>query len=278
MPRAKTAIAFLLTLSSQLVAAQPFFAMDTGAKGPPAQVAALLKDLRYDGLGGSGYQVKPLLEELSKNNLRLFNVYLTLKFEGSPAVSPELSRLITDLSGHDSCLWIAVQKVENFKISDPAGDALALAHLKAIADAAKAKNVPLALYPHTGFWLARVDDALRVADHLNRPDVGVTFNLCHWLKVEGDVDPAPTLKRALPRLRFVTLNGADTGDTKTFGWDRLIQPLDSGSYSQPNLLKTLRDLGYTGPVGLQSYGLKGDQKALLTRSRQAWDKLNPATK
>jgi sugar phosphate isomerase/epimerase len=272
------ALSILLSLGSQLLAAQPFFAMDTGAKGPPAEVAQMLAELKYDGLGGSGYQVKPLLEELAKNKLRLFNVYLTLKFDSPPAVSPELNQLITDLSGHDSCLWIALQKVENFKNSDPAGDSVARAHLQAIADAAKAKNVPIALYPHTGFWLARVDDAIRLTDQLDRPDVGVTFNLCHWLKVEGDTDPAPTLKRALPRLRFVTLNGADSGETKDFGWDRLIQPLDAGSFDNASLLKTLRDLGYTGPVGLQSYGLKGDQKALLARSRQAWDRFNAVSR
>jgi sugar phosphate isomerase/epimerase len=268
------ALSILLSLGSQLLAAQPFFAMDTGAKGPPAEVAQKLAELTYDGLGGSGYQVKPLLEELEKNKLRLFNVYLTLKFDGSPAVSPDLNQLLTDLSGHDSYLWIAIQKVENFKNSDPAGDSVARAHLQAIADAAKAKDVPIALYPHTGFWLARVDDAIRLTDQLDRPDVGVTFNLCHWLKVEGDTDPAPTLKRALQRLRFVTLNGADSGETKDFGWDRLIQPLDAGTFDNARLLKTLRDLDYTGPVGLQSFGLKGDQKALLARSRQAWDRFN----
>lgn len=272
------ALYILLSLGSQLLAAQPFFAMDTGAKGPPAEVAQMLAELKYDGLGGSGHQVKPLLEELEKNKLRLFNVYLTLKFDGSPAVSPDLNQLLTDLSGHDSYLWIAIQKVENFKNSDPAGDSVARAHLQAIADAAKAKNVPIALYPHTGFWLARVDDAVRLTDQLDRPDVGVTFNLCHWLKVEGDTDPAPTLKRALQRLRFVTLNGADSGETKDFGWDRLIQPLDAGTFDNARLLKTLHDLGYTGPVGLQSFGLKGDQKALLARSRQAWDRFNAVSR
>jgi hypothetical protein len=33
----------------------------------------------------------------------------------------------------------------------------------------------------------------------------VTFNLCHWLKVEGaERDPVPVLRAALPRLMFVT--------------------------------------------------------------------------
>ena len=30
-----------------------------------------------------------------------------------------------------------------------------------------------------------LEDGVRLADKLNRPSVGVTFNLCHWLKVEA---------------------------------------------------------------------------------------------
>jgi sugar phosphate isomerase/epimerase len=110
---------------------------------------------------------------------------------------------------------------------------------------------------------------------VNRAGVGVTFNLCHWLKVEGsERDPEPVLKAAMPRLMFVTLNGADTGDTKQMGWDRLIQPLDSGTYDVGAFLRKVRAAGYSGPIGFQGFGIREDPRAVLERTMKAWKKIN----
>jgi len=54
------------------------------------------------------------------------------------------------------------------------------------------------------------------------------------------------------------------------GWDRLIQTLDRGSFDVYQVLVTLRRLGYTGPIGLQCYGVKGDRRENLKRSIGAW--------
>jgi len=37
-------------------------------------------------------------------------------------------------------------------------------------------------------------------------------------------------------------------------------------------LKMLGEAGYTGPIGLQGYGVGGDARDNLTRSMQAWKK------
>ena len=52
-----------------------FFAMDTGTRGTPAEVASMLGDIGYAGLGGSGYNVKPMRQALEARGLKLFNVY-----------------------------------------------------------------------------------------------------------------------------------------------------------------------------------------------------------
>lgn len=250
---------------SALLQASPFFAMDTGISGEPAAVASTLHDLGFDGLGGSGTNIKPLREALEARKLRLWNVYLTLKFEaGAPAVTPGLRTLITDLKGHSSTLWIAVQSVSG-------GDEVAVAALREIAGEAAASEVRVSLYPHTGFWLSRFSEAAVLAEKIERENLGITFNLCHWLKVEGDVDPIPDIRKHQKKLQFVTINGADRGDTKSLGWDRLIQPLDRGSYDTASFLKRLNeDVKWQGPVGLQSYGIPGDQRENLKRSMAAW--------
>ena len=82
----------------------------------------------------------------------------------------------------------------------------------------------------------------------------------------------PVLRAALPRLMFVTISGADTGDTKAMGWDRLIQPLDAGTYDLASFVRTLDKVGYTGPVGFQGFNIKLEPREALARSVTAWRK------
>ena len=73
---------------------------------------------------------------------------------------------------------------------------------------AEEAQVRIALYPHAGFWVERVEDAVRLAARVDRKNLGVTFNLCHWLKVDGrNLDTS--LAQARPYLFLVTINGAD---------------------------------------------------------------------
>jgi len=76
-------------------------------------------------------------------------------------------------------------------------------------------------------------------------------------------------------LFLVSINGADHKG----GWDKLIQPLDRGEFDVRTFLEQLRDVGYTGPVGLQCYNVKGDLRENLQRSMKAWKEfsqsLNP---
>ena len=114
-----------------------------------------------------------------------------------------------------------------------------------------------------------------MVERLDHPAVGVTFNLCHWLKVEGaERDPLPLLRAAGKRLVFVTINGADTGDTKSMTWARLIQPLGEGSYDVAAFLRKLRAVGYTGPIGFQGYGIKAPPHEVLAKTMVAWKRMN----
>jgi hypothetical protein len=120
------------------------------------------------------------------------------------------------------------------KQSDEAGDADAVALLRDIADRAQQAGLNVSLYPHTWFWMERVQDAVRLARKADRPNVGVTFNLCHCIKVGDACRIGEQLDQAKPYLTFVTVNGAD-GEG---GWDRLIQPLGQGSFDVGALLKS----------------------------------------
>jgi sugar phosphate isomerase/epimerase len=270
-----------LALLSSVSAAErnPFFAMDTalrdGKERSPGEQAALLKGLGYDGFGASGHPGEEVLAAFERQGLKVFNTYLTLNLDSArPELDPELKAAVQRFKHHGTDLWIAINVVtrdgQKLNPSDAVGDAVVVPPMRELADLAQTNGLRIAFYPHTWFWLERVEDAVRLARAVDRPNVGATFNLCHWLKVEGDRDPQPVLNDALPELFFVTINGADSGDTRAMNWDRLIQPLGQGSYDVAGLLRSLRELGYDGPIGFQGYGIPGDSRGLLERTMQAW--------
>ncbi len=278
LPLVLVAILPLLGGPAHAAPTNAFFAMDNIARGGPDIAPAMLSELGYDGFGGRALdEIMPAA--IAASGLKFFNGYHVITLDpAQPAPNEKLRLWLTAMRGRDTVLWLAVQKVARadgkfFPPSSPDADDFAVSQIRAIVVAAAAQGVRVALYPHTGFWVERVEDAMRVADKIDRPDVGVTFNLCHWLKVEGvERDPTPVLRAALPRLMFVTISGADTGDTKKMGWDRLIQPLDQGSYDLGAFVHRFRAIGYTGPVGFQGYNIKAEPRDVLTRSIAAWRK------
>jgi sugar phosphate isomerase/epimerase len=259
----------------------PFFVMDTCISNlEPATALPLIKQMGFDGFGDSDKNVLSNLSLLSQERLRLLNVYFVLDLEaGQPVLSEDLRSKLDRLAENGpTALWIALQHVRGPKgaiaPSDVAGDELAVEKLKELNAYARPRSLRIALYPHSRFWLERVDDAARIARAINDPNLGITFNLCHWLKVEGEKNPTVTLRDALPLLYFVTINGADRGDTQTMEWNRLIQPLGEGSYDVGAFLSILQAVGYRGPIGLQGYGVPGDSSENLIKSFSAWKRLS----
>jgi len=254
----------------------PFFAMDTATKDATHQTAKeqveMVRELGYAGMGcTAGKGLKEMAEELDKNGLRLFTVYLGINIDpDQPKYGPELKETIEILKVRNGMLWLFIQS-KKLKPSDSAGDPRAVKILQEIADMAGDANVRAALYPHTGFWVERVEDAVRLARQVNRKNVGVTFNLCHWLMVDDKKNMKSLIEKAMPHLFVVTINGADSGGKD---WKTLIQTLDRGTFDIHRFLNTLYDCGYTGPIGFQGYGIGGDAYDNLKRTMGAWRKLN----
>jgi sugar phosphate isomerase/epimerase len=254
----------------------PFFAMDTATKDAAHQTAKeqveMVKELGYAGIGcTAGKELREMAEELDKNGLRLFTVYLGINIDpDQPKYGPELKETIEVLRGRNAMLWMFVRSKQR-KPSAPAGDERAVEILREVADMAAEADVRVALYPHTGFWLERVEDAVRVAKKVDRRNVGVTFNLCHWLMVDDEKNAMPLIEKAMPHLFVVTVNGADIGGKD---WKTLIQTLDRGTFDIQEFLNTLYDCGYAGPIGFQGYGIGGDAYDNLKRTMIAWQKLN----
>ena len=210
---------------------------------------------------------------LDAAGLKLFQIYIRLDIgpNAKQAYDPRLSETLPLLRGRGVTLGVLTG---GGKPSDEALDVRAVELLREMAGMAQPHGVRLALYPHVNNWLERVEDAVRVAKKVDRPNVGVMFNLCHWLKIGDESQVRVLLKAAMPHLFAVSINGTDTGAEIKSGKGNWIQPLDSGSFDVYGFLRTLKELGYAGPIGLQCYGIPGDAREHLARSMAAWRRLS----
>ncbi len=274
------AIAMLLSIAVSAVRADDadkcwaFFAFQNSMVGvPPGDQPALLKELGYDGMEYNAplRDIPEMLTALDAEGLKMFSVYSGANVDaGQPPYDPDLKAAIAQLNGRHILISLFVT---GGVPSSADSDDRAVDVIREIADMAEASGLRVAIYPHVGMYVARVEDAVRIAKKVDRKNVGVGFNLCHFLKLDDETNLERRLTEAQPHLFTVSINGADGGDTNQFGWDRLIQTLDRGSFDVAHLLKTLKRLGFTGPVGLQSYAIPGAPRENLRRSIKAWEDL-----
>jgi sugar phosphate isomerase/epimerase len=232
------------------------------------QQAEMLKELGYDGVGHIWLEgVSERLQSLDARGLGLFQITIQVDIApGKQPYDPRLKEVLNLVRGRGVQFALLMN---GLKPSDPAGDERALHVIREMVNLVPDSGAQFLLYPHTDFWLERIEDCVRVADQMDHPDVGVMFNLCHWLRVSQDRDYESRLKQALPRLMAVSINGADEWDPEP-GWGKYIQPLGRGDFDVAKFLRTLRALGYQGPIGLQCYGIEGDVREHLQESLNVW--------
>ena len=246
----------------------PFYAFDNGlrtVKTVEAKVK-LLHDLGYVGIE---YHLNPkqlpaMLEALDKHGLQLNAVYTVPWLEAPvPAHWPEAIKL---MKGRATRIEMAIRSKQHRKASDPAGDARGAELLKQVSDLCADTGPVVSTYPHTGFWTEKVDDGVRLAKKTGRKNVGTNFNLVHWHWVKQTRSVEETLRAALPHLFSVTINNGTKAGRK-------ISSLDRGDYGLLGFLKTVKQVGYTGQVGLQCYSVPGPSEEHLKRSMATWRQL-----
>jgi sugar phosphate isomerase/epimerase len=233
------------------------------------QQAQMLRELGFDGVG------YPLwLDENLDENLRTLDdaglkVYLLETLvnvnPGNRPYDPRLPEAIRKLKGRPATICVTLR---GFPPGDPQGVEPAVRILRQLGDLAAECGLRVSIYHHTGDWTASLLFALQVVKKTDHPRVGANFNLCHWLMVDGDKDYRPALRENASKIFVVTINGAKLG-SKTWT-NGLIQPLDQGDFDNRELLETLREVGYRGPIGLMCYGIPGDAREHLQRSVKVW--------
>ena len=254
------------TERENLSLSNPFFAFDNGTghgQLAPEKQAQMLADLGYDGIGYTGTAGIPqMLDALDKHNLKMFSIYVgAVLGPDGPSCDPGLQQAVRALKGRGTIIWLTIRG----QAADADQQAIRVA--REVADLAGQSGLRVALYPHYGFYVDRVETAVHVAEKADRDNLGASFNLCHFLRVGDAKNLDQRLRQAMPHMMLVSINGSDHEGN----WDRLIQTLDRGDYDVFGILTRLRQFGYEGPVGLQCYQVPGDRRENLKRSIDAWN-------
>jgi putative heme-binding domain-containing protein len=117
------------------------------------------------------------------------------------------------------------------------------ARIRTIAEAAAKIGCTVGLYNHGG-WFGEPENQLEILGALKLPNVGLVYNLHHG---HDHLERFPKLlQQMIPHLYALNLNGMVSNGERL---GRKILPLGTGDLDL-GLLKTIRDSGYRGPIGI----------------------------
>ena len=247
------------------------FCMELPAVANPliADQAKLLKQLGFDGVGYAlwlGETMDQNLRALDEQDQTLYLVYMTVNLDGEkPAFDPRVPEALAKLKGRPVTVSVLFR---GFPPGDSRGMDRGVKILRELGNLAARSDLKISIYHHTNDWTESLLFALQVVKRVDHAQVGVNFNLCHWLKVDGDKDYRRVLRRNAEHIFAVTINGAQVDAEAWTGG--LIQPLDRGDFDNRALLGLLQEIAYDGPIGLMCYGIPDNTPEHLERSMRVW--------
>jgi sugar phosphate isomerase/epimerase len=266
-----TAIIALFALAGTLLAGREFFVFDNGLTDlkSAGEQAALLQKLGYDGIcTRPQHASEELLNAMDRHGIRITATFVSLPVTGGGQDVPEDVRVhIRRIKDRKPLVWLAIQ---NPNASDDATVSL----IRKVCDLSAENGLEVVLYPHVKFKIDTGTACERFRKLADRPNLGTSFSLCHFLCQDDEAGLEADLKALAPHLKLIQISGADTIPPGKPNWTRLIQPLGQGSFDMTRVMRALDTIGYKVPVNLQCYQIKQPASQHLATSMEAWRKLN----
>lgn len=250
---------------------EEFFPFDNGVgrgQWAPERQASVLKELGYDGISYN-LTTKEALAHWQRafrdEGLKIYGLYVRTWVDRPQRFQDELHEAIEVLKGSDTIIWMTIQGG-----TDQRGelDHLAVENIRQVADWAAEAGLRVVIYPHVNYYVEVVEDALRIYQQLDCKDnVALSFNLYHELRHGNRERLDEIIEKAAPYLELISINGSEIDSPRS---NRI---LDQGSFDVLPVLEKFKEVGYTGPVGLQCWALPGDDQENLEASMAAWKRL-----
>jgi sugar phosphate isomerase/epimerase len=273
----------LLVFTQQLLAQKvknDFFTLHNIIRGDSVYNSFEKQVELIKGLGFDGIEINQIENfegmKAALGKFQFTGSYLYVKLVLDEPIDDRLESAISQLNGAKTIIApYILTNAKSEKVSTHERDEQLVAMIKKVSDWAMKSNLQVAIYPHFGFYVERTDHALALVKQINRKNVGLTFNLCHWLATTGSAERATLknhLKELMPYLKMITISGANDviTDKKTI-WDDYILPLGEGSFDTYGLLKYfLKELKYKNPIGVQCYNIKGNKVLLAKSTINVW--------
>jgi len=237
----------------------------------------MLSELGYDGTyltvwsPHAEHDIAQLATIPANHKLTVHGVYFMLNIADDDAMQRTLA-LIAQIPVATTIELAIYVGQPNQHQRDAQYDALILKYLPQLCHIAEQHNHQLALYPHVHFWLETMADAVRICQQYSHPRLGIAFAAYHWYAI-GQRDLVPTLTQIAPWLKTVNICGSrmlPAGQPLPAS----IELIDTGELDLFAVLCQLNRIGYTGPIGLQGYGIGGDVYNNLRKSIQTFRDLN----
>jgi sugar phosphate isomerase/epimerase len=216
---------------------------DAKKRGPVDRVAMLeqlgFRHYAYDWRDEHVPTFDTEITELKKRGIELTSIW----FPGLDANGKKLLEVLK-ARGVKTQLWVTGGGEPTRTAEERRQRVVAEANrLRPVAEAAAALGCTVGLYNHGG-WFGEPENQLAILEELKLPNVGIVYNLHHG---HAHLDRFPELlKKMIPHLYVLNINGMIVrGDED----GRKILPLGAGVLDLW-LLKTIRDSGYRGPIGI----------------------------
>ena len=258
--------------------ANSFFAFSFGFKGLPVEERVdFLYSTGYDGIAMNVWNDKLLrdfaevmaMPVVQSGKFHVFAVYFPFSLNNPKHRSLASSILRIGKPQHVP-IWLMIKPVdaERQKVIDLIVD---------ICDEAQSFDTKVILYPHDMSYFESAEDTLPVLEALNKKNLFTSIHSNHELRKGNANRLEAAIKKSAPYLALAALSGANGGDKinrYSKDWSDVVQPLADSTFDVHRYYKLLLKYGYTGPVGLQNFGIPGDPKVHHRESLKVWRSWN----
>lgn len=211
---------------------------------------------------------------INKHHFKASYFYVGVSLQ-PPFFDRRLKQYISQLKGSQTIIAPYILADSLYPAGSRGADSLLVQLLKQVSSWASESGLQVAIYPHYKFYVENVNHALSLATMVNKGNVGLSFNLCHWLATTDDKnrkDYRTHLKALRSYIKMITICGANDVITSKPLWDDYILPLGKGSFDTFNLIKyCIEDLRLRVPIGVQCYNIDMDKKLLVRQTIQVWN-------